>query len=251
MNFKLNKSLDKNKLREQWNDEKVLAISPFLEESCANKLVNYINETQEDNWRWVTNYNHRKRHANDKEGGGMMTHHTDKLSEDKINDFNLNLNNQMRNGQYSVMYQQNKLFFPNRNVDQPSSKVFNQYKNFLNGDEVKSFLGYITEEKIKQLGYTGYSRYLPNSFLGIHNDIGSGELTGVLGLTKDWKLEDGGHLCYTTHDRKKITKIIQSDFNQFVLHYVPPKIGIPHFVSQVAPWANKPRVSHVCCYFTE
>ena len=243
MNFKLNKSLDKNKLREQWNDEKVLAISPFLEESCANKLVNYINETQEDNWRWTITEGSEK--------GGDLIHFKHKLNEDKIKDFNLNLNKQMRNGQYSVMYQQNKFFHPDRSVDQPSSKVFNQFKNFLNTVEVKSFLEYITGEKIKLLGYTGYSRYLPNSFLGIHNDIESGELTGVLGLTKDWKPEDGGHLCYTTYDRKKITKIIQSDFNQFVLHYEPPKIGIPHFVSQVAPWANKPRVSHVCCYFTE
>lgn len=251
MNFKLNKNLDKDKLKEQWHDEKILAISPFLEETCANKLLNYIIDTQEDNWRWMSNYNHGKGHPNDITGGCSMTHHKDKLDEDKIKDLNLNLSKQMSKGRYSIMRQYNKFFDPLGLDEIKPPRVFNQFRNFLNGTVVRSFLEYITGEKIKQLGYTGYSRYPPNSFLGIHDDVGSGQLTGVLGLTKDWKPEDGGHLCYTTHDRKKITKIIQSDFNQLALHYVPPKIGIPHFVSQVAPWANKSRISHLSCYFTE
>ena len=241
MNFKINKNLDKNKLREQWNDEKVLAISPFLEESCANELIEFLNKIADVGWTQQTNI-HDATTSGSKQGKRILH---ENLNEMEIQDLVINMNKQMGMGLYSQMYEVSKLH------DDTCDCTSCKYSIFLNSNEVKSFLAYITGEKINRLSYNGYSRYLPNSFLGIHNDTGNGELVGILGLTKDWKPEDGGHLCYTTHDRKKITKIIQSDFNQFVLHYVPPKIGIPHFVSQVAPWANKPRVSHVCCYFTE
>lgn len=85
------------------------------------------------------------------------------------------------------------------------------------------------------------TRYLPGHFLHIHDDIDAnkGRIAAyVLNLTPQWATEWGGLLCFTDSDGH-VSEAYVPKFNALNLL----KVGSPHFVSYVAPFAASPRYS--------
>jgi hypothetical protein len=85
------------------------------------------------------------------------------------------------------------------------------------------------------------TRYMPGHFLHIHDDIdtGKGRIAAyVLNLTPTWATEWGGLLCFTDGEGH-VSEGYTPKFNALNLL----KVGSPHFVSFVAPFASAPRLS--------
>jgi len=77
------------------------------------------------------------------------------------------------------------------------------------------------------------SKYSYGNFLSVHSDRNNGRVAFVLNLSKDWKPEYGGLLHILDNKRENVIRTIVPHFNSLTLFYIPPNIGIPHFVSHV------------------
>jgi Rps23 Pro-64 3,4-dihydroxylase Tpa1-like proline 4-hydroxylase len=104
------------------------------------------------------------------------------------------------------------------------------------------FLNSITNLGLTKLNTLFVSKYTSNCFLSTHNDAGNGRIAFVLHLTKDWKPQYGGNLNFLNEERTKIIETFTSQFNTLMIFEVPEE-GVPHFVSNVAPNVNIPRIS--------
>jgi len=77
------------------------------------------------------------------------------------------------------------------------------------------------------------SKYSHGNFLSVHSDRNNGRVAFILNLSKNWKPEYGGLLHILDDVRANVIKTIVPHFNTLTLFYIPPDIGIPHFVSHV------------------
>ena len=91
----------------------------------------------------------------------------------------------------------------------------------------------ITNMGITQAHDIFISKYSYGNFLSVHCDKNNGRLAFILNLSKDWKPEYGGLLHILDNNRENVIKTIVPHFNTLTLFYIPPDIGIPHFVSHV------------------
>lgn len=84
------------------------------------------------------------------------------------------------------------------------------------------------------------TRYAPGHFLRFHDDTGQDgqrrEVAYVLNLTRDWQADWGG-LLHFLDEEGNVTETFTPRFNTLALFRVPA----PHFVSMVAPYANRNR----------
>jgi Rps23 Pro-64 3,4-dihydroxylase Tpa1-like proline 4-hydroxylase len=100
----------------------------------------------------------------------------------------------------------------------------------------------ITQLELSKLTTLFLSKYKSGNYLAPHSDKGNGRLAFVIYLTKFWKPQYGGNLHFMNRERTEIIETYVPTFNQLILFEVPENIGIPHFVSHVAP--NVPYVRY-------
>jgi Rps23 Pro-64 3,4-dihydroxylase Tpa1-like proline 4-hydroxylase len=100
-------------------------------------------------------------------------------------------------------------------------------QNFINQ------LNEITGLELKKLTTLFASKYKSGNFLSTHSDKGNGRLAFVINLTKYWKPQYGGNLHFMNNDRTEIIDTFVPGFNNLIIFYIPPDIGIPHYVSHV------------------
>lgn len=77
------------------------------------------------------------------------------------------------------------------------------------------------------------SKYSYGNFLSVHSDKNNGRIAFILNLSKEWKPEYGGLLHILDNNRENVIKTIVPHFNTLTLFYIPPDVGIPHFVSHI------------------
>jgi Rps23 Pro-64 3,4-dihydroxylase Tpa1-like proline 4-hydroxylase len=82
--------------------------------------------------------------------------------------------------------------------------------------------------------------YRPGHFLTRHDDIGRDNehrrVAYVLGMTRNWRADWGGHLQFLD-ENGEVEEVWMPRFNSLALFRVPT----PHTVSYVAPYAKQPR----------
>jgi Rps23 Pro-64 3,4-dihydroxylase Tpa1-like proline 4-hydroxylase len=91
----------------------------------------------------------------------------------------------------------------------------------------------ITNMDITQAHDIFISKYSYGNFLSVHSDRNNGRVAFILNLSKDWKPEYGGLLHILDNKRENVIRTIVPHFNTLTLFYIPPEIGIPHFVSHL------------------
>lgn len=117
-------------------------------------------------------------------------------------------------------------------------------RQWLNSEELLSFISEATGEK-----YTGYktvfaSKYSSGSFLSPHHDHRNGDIGFVLQLTKDWQPQWGGLLHFL--DKETLRKVEGTEvptFNTLTLFNIPDDGGRWHYVSHVAPGLSESRIA--------
>ncbi len=91
----------------------------------------------------------------------------------------------------------------------------------------------ITNMNITKAHDVFISKYSYGNFLSVHSDKNNGRVAFILNLSKGWKPEYGGLLHILDNNRENVIRTIVPHFNTLTLFYIPPEIGIPHFVSHV------------------
>ena len=235
MKFSLNKNLNKEELKNQFREDKAVAINNFLDNDCAEALHKFLNEEMPEDW-WHASFYYGK------EGGGY---------DDGVQN--------IRRFEGNLPIIENKLKETNEfflsgffcyNFDRTVDNHYDEcpclecsYRVFLKSDELLNFIKEITGAEVNTPQEFFSSRFTANQFLSPHHDINKGKIASVLSLSKDWKPEYGGNLHFMTEDYKKVTRIVQPEFNRLVLFDIPSRNGIPHFVSHVAPSVKNKRIS--------
>lgn len=87
------------------------------------------------------------------------------------------------------------------------------------------------------------SKYVPGCFLSPHTDSHNGVIAAVYNVTRDWRPQYGGLLHVLDDAGGEVAQVFTPTFNTLVLLDLPDTRGTLHFVSEVAPGIDVPRVA--------
>jgi len=202
-------------IKTEFSKKYKLKISNFLNDEFAEKIFKY--SFLEKNWVLATGI--------DK----MKYEKKQSLENDKINQTQIkNVNKAFGKGSFAYIFYRS---MNNKNM----SYIEFSIRKILNSEFFINFLNNITGLQLTKLNTLFLSKYKSGNFLSPHSDKGNGTLAFVINLTKFWKPQYGGNLCFMNEDRTEIIDTIVPEFNSFFIFHVPEEKGIPHFVSHVAP----------------
>jgi Rps23 Pro-64 3,4-dihydroxylase Tpa1-like proline 4-hydroxylase len=209
----INDLSDKEDLTNIFKEKKRLKINNFLKESYAELLFQYLNNYKE--WNLAT---------------GIDKNKYEKKNIPQNNNINnlqiKNVNNAFSKDQFCYIFNRfmngNNMSFHEFSLRQILSS-----QNFINQ------LNEITGLELTKLTTLFASKYKSGNFLSTHSDKGNGRLAFVINLTKFWKPSYGGNLHFMNNDRTEIIDTFVPGFNNLIIFYIPPDIGIPHYVSHV------------------
>jgi Rps23 Pro-64 3,4-dihydroxylase Tpa1-like proline 4-hydroxylase len=114
----------------------------------------------------------------------------------------------------------------------------------LSSSRAMQVIGQITGRPVSSAAGFFASRYVTGDFLSPHTDSHNGDVGIVVSLTKDWAPQFGGmlHLLAPTTNGR-VERVIVPSFNVAYLFDIPGQVGVPHFVSHVAPCVAAPRLA--------
>jgi hypothetical protein len=110
-------------------------------------------------------------------------------------------------------------------------------------ETLRQFIGAVAGGAIGRLREVFAARYTAGCFLAPHLDTHQGRIAFVINLTKRWRPEYGGLLHLTSPDGYKVDEVVVPSFNSLYFFEIPPGVGLPHFVSHVAPCVSAPRLT--------
>ncbi len=140
-----------------------------------------------------------------------------------------------------------QFIFQNYRVDdaikrgENSRSYIHRYHEFLNGEEFKTFIRYISDVDEIDFIDAQATKYVHGHFLTRHDDLNHEKgrrLAMVLNLTPSWNTDWGGLLQFHDDDGH-IAEAFAPTFNALNLLYV----GQAHSVSYVTPFAGYPRLA--------
>lgn len=203
-------------LKLNFNKSKKIKIKNFFKDAFANSL--YKNVLLEKNWTLATGINEVKYEKS-------ILPKFEKINNHQINHVNKSF------GDDNFTY----IFY--RGMNNHLNISYNEFviRKIFNSEYFIHFLNEITQLYVTKLNTLFLSKYKSGSFLSPHSDRGNGTLAFVINLTKFWKPQYGGNLCFMNEDRTEIIDTVVPEFNSFIIFHVPEEKGIPHFVSHVAP----------------
>ena len=193
-----------------------LIIKNFLKDNFANEIYNY--SLNEKNWTLSTGINNIKYEKS-------QTPQFEKVNQLQIK----NVNKAFGDDSFSYIF--------NRAMNNVKNMSFYEFalRKTLNSQEFIDFLNNITNLNLTKLNTLFLSKYKSGNFLSPHSDKGNGKLAFVINITKNWKPQYGGNLHFMNDLRNEITETYVPEFNSFIIFNVPENVGIPHFISHVAP----------------
>lgn len=192
-----------------------LKISNFLNEQFANFLFRYAYNNK--NWLLATGIENIKYLK-------PSTPINEKINNKQIK----NVNEAFGKDNFSY------IFYRSMNSKNMSYYEF-LLRQTMNSPEFINFLNEITGLELVGLNTLFLSKYKSGNFLSPHSDKGNGKLAFVINITPLWKPQYGGILHFMNEERTEIIQSFVPEFNSFVIFTVPDEVGIPHFVSHVAP----------------
>ena len=211
----INKINDIEDLKNTFQKKNVLKINNFLKEEFSEALFKHA--YLEKNWIISSGIDKNKYEKKDT------------LQFQKANSLQIkNVNSAFGNDHFSY------IFYRSMNAVNMSYLEFT-LRQFLNSSEFINTLNEITGLQLIKLTTLFLSKYKTGNFLSPHSDKGNGRLAFVINLTKFWKPQYGGLLHFMNNERTEIIDTFVPLFNTFLIFYVPETIGIPHFVSHIAP----------------
>lgn len=140
-----------------------------------------------------------------------------------------------------------QFIFQNYRVDdaikrgEGADNYLHRYHEFLNGDEFRTFIRYISDVEEIDFVDAQATKYGHGHFLTRHDDLNAEKgrrLAMILNLTPSWNTDWGGLLQFHDEDGH-IAEAFAPTFNALNLLYV----GQAHSVSYVTPFAGYPRLS--------
>lgn len=204
-------------LNQEFKKSQKLMIKNFLQYEFAHNIYNYA--LLEKNWTLSTGINNIKYEK-------PLTFQFEKANQLQLK----NVNIAFGNDHFSYIFNRSM----NSNIKNTSFFEFTLRKTLSSEDFIK-FLNKITNLQLTKLTTLFMSRYKSGNFLSPHSDKGNGKLAFVINISKNWKPQYGGNLHFMNDERTEITETYVPEFNSFVIFHVPLDVGIPHFVSHVAP----------------
>ena len=214
----INNNLDINKINTEFNENARVSIKNILNDEFAQHLYNYLNKLPNSLWHTACVYSNTK----------YMKPNIEKY-KNKNKDFINKANISFSIGEFSYSL--------NRTMNSENSMNYTEFilRKTLNSEEFISLLNSCLGMELTKLNDLFISLYKPLNFLSPHCDVQNGIIAVTISLTKDWKPQYGGNLCFLSEDRTKIIDTIVPSFNSLYAFYIPTNTGIPHFVSHVAP----------------
>ena len=225
----INKDLDIQSLKEEYQKEKFIVIKNFLQIEEAEKLSTYYNEeVPADWWSWMflpdpdLGLENWSTNVYPEDGSKSLQ----KLIATKRNFLNKIYK---ENRGFSYIYQ--RVFF---GTHYPSCLceecVFR--KSFLENSPMVNFLNEISGYEDLKPGELFASRYGLGDYNGPHNDNSKGRVTIVLNLSKNWLPQDGGLFFGMEEDYCTVKHVEVPTFNSLVIFDVSDG-GMPHLVNHV------------------
>jgi len=200
-------------LKNIFSEKKRLKIDNFLKDSYAELLFQYLNNYKD--WNLATGIAQNKYEKKDN------------IQNNNINTLQIkNVNSAFSKDQFTYIF--------NRFMN-GSNMSFHEFslRQILSSDNFINQLNEITGLELKKLTTLFASKYKSGNFLSPHSDKGNGRLAFVINLTKFWKPQYGGNLHFMNDNRTEIIDTFVPSFNNLIIFYVPPNVGIPHYVSHV------------------
>ncbi len=227
--FRLAATIDAAALAERYARTGRVQIAPFLEEADATALAAHL--VARDDWRQVMNSGER---VFESVPAVLAT-----LTEAQRARLDEAMNAAARTG-FQYRYQSVRVpddVAVRRTLDDPLAA----FARFMSGAHVLDLLARITGATDIDFADAQATIYDKGDFLTGHDDGVPGKnrrAAYVFGLTGPWRAEWGGLLLFHGGDGGIAEGYVPA-FNTLSLFAVPQ----PHSVSQVAPWADGPRLS--------
>ena len=224
----INKNLDLESIKREYNKNKFVIIRDFLEEEGAERLLKYYQGMPPEWWSWMflpdpdlglENW----RTSVYKDDGSPALEQIIQRKRDFINSM------YAENRGFTYIYR--RVFFGSHFPDCLCEEcVFR--KQFLETSPMLEFLQGLTDHQILKPGELFASRYSKGDYNGPHSDVNKGKVTIVLNLSKDWLPQDGGIFFGMEEDYVTIKYAEVPTFNSLVIFDVSEG-GMPHLVNHV------------------
>ena len=233
----LNKNLDLQSLKEEYDKNKFIIIRDFLEEEWAEKLRTYYENMPPEWWSWMflpdpdLGIENWKTSVYKDDGSPALAQIIERKREFLFNIFK-------ENRGFSYIYR--RVFYGSHYP--PCLCEECQFrKGFLETTPMINFLEHITGCSNLTPGELFTSRYAKGDYNGPHNDVNKGRATIVLNLSKDWLPQDGGIFFGMEEDYVTVKHVEVPTFNSLVIFDVSSG-GMPHLVNHVTV-DNKERLA--------
>ena len=213
----INKNLNIQDFRSQFNIEHRLQIRNFLDKKFANEILNDL-ELLDRNQQWKADRFGNPRFYDENRGAGYSPGY----------------------GSYSYdSYPLGDSKKGRSRADGARPKSLATLRRFLNSKECARFVSEATGLAItKNAGQVFASCYRPGDFCSLHDDFGEERrVTFVLNLTKNWIVHWGGCLVFLNSSGNEIIHTVTPEFNSLSLFRVP----FPHAVLPVSNYCQRPR----------
>lgn len=235
---------DSKSLREQWEQNKAVNITPILPELQANTVRDWYMDKPDDWWDRILypdpDFDYDKSAI---ENPGYYHMYNAKAGDPSIERRLQHVYDINNSGGFSYTYR--RTGDPTDNYLHPYLKVFQTevFKNYLS-----SITGYDNLEYSDS--HTFVSNYGPGDFNGPHTDGDNGRIAFVYHLSKDWRPSYGGLFMRMDWDWKTVNKVIVPPFNTLSIFDTQwqGQQGAPHLVSEVAQGCNNRRISYTGWY---
>ncbi len=202
---------------EQFNSDKIVIINDFIDTAKAEAIYYFLSIKPANMWNSTTCFDNVKADVQNKSSKQEQIHKNIKKATKAFyeNKFSFSFERTLNNHplQCNCIECYTKYLFKTPDIIQQINDITNM--NITTAHDI--FI----------------SKYSHGNFLSVHSDRNNGRVAFILNLSKDWKPEYGGLLHILDNKRENVIRTVVPHFNTLVLFYIPPNVGIPHFVSHV------------------
>lgn len=230
MKPKLNKKINYEKVKKDFEKNNYILIEDFLDEQYAEELFNFLTYEMPLDWWYSVSLSNKKE--------DFMT--TRNLPENKyrIIQEKLMAEKTFNKGEFSYHFYRTL----GDHVEDCSCKEC-EFRKWVLKDEFLTALKNMTGMKFKKYKTLFASKYSEGCFLSPHTDESNGDIGFVLQLTKDWLPQWGGLLHFLNDDLNEVTAVKIPKFNTLTLFKLPDQKGKWHYVSHVNQGVKKSRIA--------
>lgn len=229
MSFALNAALDQAGIAAELAHARRVQIADFLQPDGAELLLAQLERTEE--WRHVLNAGDNvyeiactELAAMDDPQRQLLDRKVDAAAAD------------------GFQYRFDTIRVPDEEAARAASgSLLADFASFLSSKPLLDWFRSVTGQGGIDFADCQATRYRPGAFLTRHDDAVEGKqrhFAYVLGLSRDWRAEWGGLLGFPANGAAALEALVPR-FNALTLF----EVGQPHFVSQVASYAPRPRIS--------